>query len=278
MRLSSWQLVDVRRRRSERTELERSQLVRRLAEVAREATSKEVAEEADEERKRADAIVRELEARGIYPRREDRRLGAVLRHPLVVGAALAVLSGAFASLLIPALTRVWQDRPKELALKSALVERISRSATTVIIGSERLSGRRGTASDRLIDRWALESSMIEADLTTYFGDARIVRAWRRYEHAVEAYAHYEPGATEGEAIEETIGVVSAYLRNVRFTDHAIDESLRRDFLTTPSDPRKLDYALAFELPDLLLAGRDEFARLVAETPASGFSHGFWIFK
>jgi hypothetical protein len=40
----------------------------------------------------------------------------VLRHPLVVGALLALLSGVFASLLIPALTRSWQDRPKELAL------------------------------------------------------------------------------------------------------------------------------------------------------------------
>jgi hypothetical protein len=52
-------------------------------------------------------------------------MAKALRHPIVVGAVLALLSGLLASLLIPALTRVWQDRPKELALKRELVERIS---------------------------------------------------------------------------------------------------------------------------------------------------------
>src|SRR5215210_1177696 len=52
----------------------------------------------------------------------------LLRHPLVVGAALGVL----ASVLIPSLTRVWQERPRELALKRELVERISTLATEAI--------------------------------------------------------------------------------------------------------------------------------------------------
>lgn len=52
----------------------------------------------------------------------------ILRHPLVVGGLVAVISGVVASLLIPAVTRSCQDRPRELALKRDLVERVSKAS------------------------------------------------------------------------------------------------------------------------------------------------------
>jgi hypothetical protein len=112
-----------------------------------------------------------LRTSGSFPERTS-LLAAALRHPVVVGALLALVSGIFASLLIPSLTRVWQDRPRELALKRDLVARMSREATAAADGAvgglEVERGRRAVFYDRLIKRWRLESSVIGSELTTYF--------------------------------------------------------------------------------------------------------------
>jgi hypothetical protein len=69
------------------------------------------------------------------PQKPPSALSTALRHPVVVGALLAVFTGIFASVLVPSLTRVWQDRPRELALKRDLVTRISREATRAVDAS-----------------------------------------------------------------------------------------------------------------------------------------------
>jgi hypothetical protein len=56
------------------------------------------------------------------------KVGAVLKHPLV----LLVLGGLFTALLVPQITREWQDRQSEKEIKRSLLEEISTSATTAI--------------------------------------------------------------------------------------------------------------------------------------------------
>jgi len=56
------------------------------------------------------------------------KIGAFLKHPLV----LLVLGGVFTALLIPQITRQWQDRQSEKEIKRSLLEEISTSATTAI--------------------------------------------------------------------------------------------------------------------------------------------------
>jgi hypothetical protein len=57
-----------------------------------------------------------------------RRLSSAVRHPIIVGVVLTVVSALVASLIIPSITRAWQDRPRELALKQSLIDEIA-SAT-----------------------------------------------------------------------------------------------------------------------------------------------------
>ena len=63
---------------------------------------------------------------------------AALRHPLVVGALLTVITALIASVVVPALTRSWQDRPRELSLKRELVARVARAAATTVQGGKQI--------------------------------------------------------------------------------------------------------------------------------------------
>jgi hypothetical protein len=55
-------------------------------------------------------------------------IGSVLKHPLF----LAVLGAVFSLLLIPQITREWQDRQKEQEIKDSLLEQISTLSTTAV--------------------------------------------------------------------------------------------------------------------------------------------------
>lgn len=56
------------------------------------------------------------------------RFGSLLRHPLV----LLVAGGLFTAVLVPQVTRQWQDRQSEHEIKRSLLEEISSSATTAV--------------------------------------------------------------------------------------------------------------------------------------------------
>jgi hypothetical protein len=210
-----------------------------------------------------------------------KRFGEVSRHPLVVGAGLALLSGVVASLLIPALTRVWQDRPKELALKRSLVEQISKSATDAVdeakfyLFAKRGGGveRANSVEIRMARRWQLESSIVTAQLTTYFRRSTVLREWKTYIEAVHAY-EFASAFYGLRASDAGTDFLRDYFADRRFPHDPTTHRVWRRFV---SDPTSFA-ALSSTLPILLLAERDELASQVVETPASGFSHGFWIFK
>jgi len=172
--------------------------------------------------------------------------------------------------LIPSLTRSWQDRPKELALKRDLVARISREATTAIdkTGFEIRVGRPerdpgGQVNLAVIRRWRIESSIIGSELTTYFKGSAVLREWREYACAVTWFLRYFLRADRG------FNKVYVHFSEMRFRDPEMEY---RRKLVTPND----DSGLAF----LLLAERDQIASNLLESGAAGFSHGFgfWIFR
>jgi hypothetical protein len=213
---------------------------------------------------------------------------AVLRHPLVVGATVAVVSAVLASLLIPALTRVWQDRARELALKRDLVERISTSATETVDDGN-LTARYGTSFNsrsarhayikQVLHDWEVRSSVIGSQLNTYFHETSLPAAWRRFEAAVRSFLRYEAQEAavfyrESKTHDFTgLTFLHDHFRRLRFGD-ATMESKRQAFASPPAvTPQLANQAV----PDLLLAERDELEDKVVEAEASGFSHGFWIF-
>jgi hypothetical protein len=130
-------------------------------------------------------------------RNSSRRWVGFLRHPLVIGATLTLLSAVLASVLIPALTRVWQDRPKALALKRDLVAKISQTATAAIIRARYYPAghptasiaTRDTAYTRTASRWQVDSAAIGSELATYFRTTALPMRWQRYTEAVRGYLH-----------------------------------------------------------------------------------------
>ena len=236
----------------------------------------------DHDRERAEDVVRELEATGIYPARRPSQLLAALHHPLVVGAALALLSGVLASLLIPALTRVWQDRQKELALKRGLVQRIAK-ATTSSVYAGRYAYTPGKVNpivdSRVLRRigipWLEASSVLTAELTTYFHGSGALKAWNDYVDTVTRYLQASAFHQRSVGLAE----MRTYFDGVRFDPGSQTETMRRGFVTRTSPTH--EYArsqFVNTVPILLLAERDQLSRRIVDTPASGFSHGWWIFR
>jgi hypothetical protein len=260
----------------------RAELVRRLAVALRSqvapgaGVSPEPAagELSEADRLRGEQIVRELEELGLYPRGRASRLAEALRHPVVVGALVALLSGVFASMLIPSLTRVWQDRPRELALKRELVARISREATEAADGAVRglqlARGRRAAFFDRLVSRWRLESSVVGSELATYFPNSEAMRRWRRYMGAMNSLL--QGVAFQGEQAAGD-SILRDHFRAVRFGD-AATEGIRQDFV---HGEHHVEGPLT-QVNVLMLEERDQITADVVASDAVGFSHGFWIFR
>lgn len=213
-------------------------------------------------------------------------MAKALRHPIVVGATLALLSGLLASLLIPALTRVWQDRPKELALKRELVERIS-SDTTAAVDEARFryvafekKGLTIAEANALVlgmtRQWEVKSSIITAELTTYFQDTALLRHWRQFARLVPRYIRSSVGLNVREfkgSPDPDLPVLVDHFggRRAVFGKRATSKS--RDFSSLEEGALVVHY-----LPPLLFRERDNLLDGVVDTPASGFSHGWWIFK
>jgi hypothetical protein len=202
-----------------------------------------------------------------------------LRHPLVVGAVLTILSALFASLVIPATTRVWHDRPNELALKQAVVERISQRATIAIangdsFGSSRVEKTsrddRIEFSDQAQQTWKVDGAGVASQLNTYFRGSEAAAQWSAFEAAVSQFLRYESRIDPGPAQLDQLRDIATQLRTTSFSDPAA-ERLRRGFVSWPkifpgsTVVRLLDY------------WKDELIILVLDSNASGFSHGFWFF-
>ena len=127
----------------------------------------------------------------VAPEDEGASPVAFLRHPLLVGAAVTVIGAVFASLLIPSITQVAQDRPKELELKRTIVEGIAAATATalnrgVALGRGDLQAAGGHAHEapltvyrRVYGDWLVAESTLDAEVTTYFseGGARSHAAW-----------------------------------------------------------------------------------------------------
>jgi len=237
----------------------------------------------DSDRQRAEIVAGELDELGVLvPRSRAQDMAGVFRHPVVAGITLAVVSGILASLVIPSLTRVWQDRPRELELKRSLVEEVSQSVTNTLV-STRVRARdlgKGWNPDRhrvyneTTQTWLLSSANIGAQLTTYFPDS--VTTWRTYERIVHDYLVYAFNAAAGPAGKRIAAAqrkkVATHLRVVSFLDPNAEQEKHTWLAGQPADP----FVDVNEISKLLLFERDQLTSEIVDSGASGFSHGFWI--
>ena len=233
----------------------------------------------DRDRQRAEAVVRELDQLGLLAQSSrTRNVAGALRHPVVVGATLAVLSGILASLAIPALTRVWQDRPRQLELKRGLIEKMSEPVTDAVIrtryfqqdvDSNRTSPRRAFFT-KINREWRINSALVDAQLAPYYRDSALPASWHRYVDAVTSYFTYATNAGSPRWRDHLLDVHGSrpslvdFFKDARFTPGSKAEESRAQFIAEgepePTNDRQYHDYISHEtllISELLLAKRDQ---------------------
>ena len=127
----------------------------------------------------------------------------VLSSPLVVATVTAGLT----LVVVPLLTREWQNHEKRLNLKTAIAIDMSRSTANAVGAGRRVGTgvvyavtadprvNRAVIQDaynRGFGQWQVDSGRLGAQLSARFPDDQVVGDWRRYATAVEQF--YRLGA------------------------------------------------------------------------------------
>jgi hypothetical protein len=129
-----------------------------------------------------------------------------LAHPLFLLLAGAVLTG----LLIPTVTRRWQDRHKALELKTELVGEISESITEMVLAVQFV--HLGAASmdqprfDEAYREWEARSAVIGTKLQAYFPKTAIPDEWTRFSEVVTNFYALEGIADETQRSEQALKI------------------------------------------------------------------------
>lgn len=233
-----------------------------------------------------------------------------IHHPVVVGTALALISGLIASVLFPAMTRSWQDRPRELALKRELVTDVSEAATNAISRSNTFAyanelepksrAERIQHLTRELSDWNVASSVIGSQLATYFGETTLPQQWAEYQSAIGTYIEYTSRADD--RLSGGYFALLDHFRSVRFDDPQLEQE-RKDVIAAADaeaakpqevapEPRPAGNAAPAgdaapapptdpegRIGGLYLLGyeRDQIQSRILAADAAGFSHGLSIF-
>jgi hypothetical protein len=111
-------------------------------------------------------------------------------------AGLVILGAVLTGLLVPFITRRWQNHQKELELKVDLLRRTSDAVTRIVTHGwfTRLAGTTwGSASDRIeftwgYGEWLTQTRGLEAELQAYYqADEAIWRQWESYCRLLRAF-------------------------------------------------------------------------------------------
>lgn len=135
-----------------------------------------------------------------------------LAHPLVILLVGALLSG----LLIPAFTRRWQERQKEVELKTELVSELSESIMKMIITIQIVHLSLNNPNRENIDtvalqtkltdafeEWEVKSAVIGTKLQAYFPNTSIPVEWTQFSEIVTDFYALE-GAGDRESYRHRI--------------------------------------------------------------------------
>lgn len=228
------------------------------------------------------------------------KLGSILRHPLVIAA----LAATFSALLIPQITREWQDRQKEQDLKQSILQEVSTSSTTAVRHSISLvqgqlraaGGEPGEAAPEvyalLRNSWLIDRATARARIVTYF--PQLYSCWYSYERAVADFIGLFTANSSSR--NDRAGLLERYVSNhfaksygppevadpcmtvdrlpsvaqARLT--VLERALAWNALTLPTSDEHFRNAYAI-LGEALLIDMDRITATIAKAPAEGFSHG-----
>lgn len=188
-----------------------------------------------------------------------------------------MISAFFASLLIPSITQVTQDRPKELELKRRIVERIAGATGTALgtgraIVSDDLQQPR-TVYRQVITDWGVEAAAVDGEITTYFGRGDTWQSWTTLREGVKRFLELTSvgnrdtrNRNEEWLCRELRPHVSDSVRRTKLQNHCRAQDFRDE-----KSFSKAAFGLSLALEDV----RDAVTMDIVETPAAGFRHSPW---
>lgn len=137
-------------------------------------------------------------------------IGDVLRHPLTVLFIGALVTG----LLVPRITRQWQDQRKALELKAELVERLTLAVTAIFTAVQfvQVGAQSQTMEqfDQAYRSWQQEKAILTSLLKAYFRNDAIDAQWRKCRALATAY-YVQSGIADAERRKTYLETVAAGL-------------------------------------------------------------------
>jgi hypothetical protein len=145
-----------------------------------------------------------------------------LAHPLTILCVGAVVTG----LLVPAITRRWQDRQKELELKTELVAELSEAIMSIVLAVQFVRLARDQTPAELLTRevlterqrqfdeayrvWEVRSAVIGTKLEAYFAGTQIPQNWSDFTDAVTAFYALEgqDAETQARSVADLAGLLT----------------------------------------------------------------------
>lgn len=154
-----------------------------------------------------------------------------LSHPLVLLFFGALLSG----LLVPFITRNWQDRAKSLEIKTELVSELSETTMEMLMVVQFVHLGSSSMSQREFDLsfcgWEIRKMVIGTKLHAYFPGTLIPAQWEMYADIVTDF--YALEGTPAEGLPEGRKQISSSLNKLFGTGEQIGddwEDIRRGLL------------------------------------------------
>src|SRR5262245_57208140 len=145
---------------------------------------------------------------------------AELRSWLSTPLLVAVVAALLGSLLLPSITRKWQDHQKALGIKTDLVSEMSQSASSAVANSRFIAaglvgrssqtpGAEQQAWNDVYRDWTTQGASIGAKLQAYFGPD-VSSAWRQFTYALTDYVALSATAGPGSGRRPQVEEIFAY--------------------------------------------------------------------
>jgi hypothetical protein len=103
-----------------------------------------------------------------------------------------VLTAAVSGLVVPEITRHWQDHEKELQLKTGLVDGVNETIMSMLVAIQSVDHGSGISQAKLddaYDKWEVQRAMLSGKFKAYFPDEQIGQKFDRLTDAItELYA------------------------------------------------------------------------------------------
>jgi hypothetical protein len=180
----------------------------------------------------------------------------VFRHPLVLVFVTALVS----SVLVPSITRRWQDQQAAIELRTRFASETTESVVGFLL-SVQFAERGAIAQDKYTQAyydWEVKRATLESRFAGYFADPQLAADWAAFSEAVTA-AYRLSGTTQEPYRSQVIGELRTY-----FAQSGVDwDSLKQHELTLGSIADSQRYFSAWwSLRGAVLSRTADFARRI----------------